>query len=398
MFILENTQDKVLEYWKKTNSPYAEEYINLTRQFDSVADSIYKNRQKFQNAKYLKIDARKDDLKILELLPNLEFVTIYHIKEEDHEYLTLLKNVKVLELHPGYSASKVYLNLNYIKNNYIASINLYDFEIDSELLRKFIHLKELSLVWCKFSNLDFLRDLNNIEILFINTLVRIIGIISGTILAVKSGSRGQILFSIITIGIVYPISKPLKDIKNYIFVFLGLLFILLLVTTLSGFIAESGSYDMQKRWIEGGTDSGVGIRMANITFLLETYITSPAYWVQGLGFYSFAVLNPLNEPYTHAIIVDMIGEQGLIGAILFSGFIFFLAKSCYRFFQLVQYNAKLRENFSSIFAMLFYEILLANKQGNISGAFAFFGFSILIVSLYKNEMSMQINSSFISDE
>ena len=126
--------------------------------------------EKCKNAKYLKIDARKDDLKILELLPNLEFVTIYHIKEEDHEYLTLLKNVKVLELHPGYSASKVYLNLNYIKNNYIASINLYDFEIDSELLRKFIHLKELSLVWCKFSNLDFLRDLNNIEILFINTL------------------------------------------------------------------------------------------------------------------------------------------------------------------------------------------------------------------------------------
>jgi hypothetical protein len=230
------------------------------------------------------------------------------------------------------------------------------------------------------------------------TLVRIIGIISGTILAVKSGSRGQILFSIITIGVVYPISKPLKDIKNYIFVFLGLLFILLLVTTLSGFIAESGSYDMQKRWIEGGTDSGVGIRMANITFLLETYITSPAYWVQGLGFYSFAVLNPLNEPYTHAIIVDMIGEQGLIGAILFFGILFFLVKSCYSFFKLVQYNAKLRENFASIFAMLIYEILLANKQGNISGAFAFFGFSILIVSLYKNEMFMQINSSLISDE
>ena len=208
-----------------------------------------------------------------------------------------------------------------------------------------------------------------------------IAVLLGTILVVKSGSRGQLMFAVITVVLSYPISKQFSNAKNYIFAIIGLSLTLILINYIAGQVANTGSLDTEKRWAEGSTSSGVDVRLDNISFLLETWLKSPAYWIQGLGFYSFGELNPFGEPYTHAIVVDMLGELGLVGLTLFSIMCILSLISCRKIFIAVRNDPIQRASFSSLAAMLIYQFLLSNKQGNIAGSFLMFSLILLVARI-----------------
>lgn len=222
-----------------------------------------------------------------------------------------------------------------------------------------------------------------------------IALLLGTILVVKSGSRGQLMFAVITVVLSYPISKQFSNAKNYIFTIIGLGLTLFLINYIAGQVANTGSLDTEKRWAEGSTSSGVDVRLDNIFFLLETWLKSPAYWIQGLGFYSFGELNPFGEPYTHAIVVDMLGELGLIGLILFLIMCILSWISCRKIFIAVRNDPIQRASFSSLAAMLIYQLLLSNKQGNIAGSFLMFS---LILLAARIERSPNFYSDIITEE
>jgi hypothetical protein len=209
-------------------------------------------------------------------------------------------------------------------------------------------------------------------------------VLLGTILVVQSGSRGQLMFAVITVALSYPIGRQFSNAKNYIFAMMGLAFILILIYYIAGQVANTGSLDTEKRWAEGATSQGVDVRLGNIIFLLETWLKSPAFWIQGLGFYSFGELNPFGEPYTHAIVVDMLGELGLIGFTLFSTMCLLSWISCRKIFIAVRNDPTQRANFSSLAAMLIYQFLLSNKQGNIAGSFLMFSLILLAARIEKS--------------
>jgi hypothetical protein len=208
-------------------------------------------------------------------------------------------------------------------------------------------------------------------------LFRIIGVIVGTILVVKSGSRGQLMFAVVSIALCYPISRPLAGLKNYNFTAIGLIVTLIIIYYVASLVVSTGSMDTEKRWAEGSTNEGVDARYSNIIFLLETWLKSPIFWVQGLGFYSFGALNPFGEPYTHCIVVDMLGELGLIGFTLFLILCLWTWNSCRKIFVTIRDNQTQRANFSSFLAVLVYHFLLSNKQGNLAGEFLMIGLMLL---------------------
>jgi len=222
-----------------------------------------------------------------------------------------------------------------------------------------------------------------------------IAVLLGTILVVKSGSRGQLMFAVITVALTYPISKQFSNAKNYIFAIIGLGLTLILINYIAGQVANTGSLDTEKRWAEGATNEGLDARYRNIFFLLETWLKSPAYWIQGLGFYSFGELNPFGEPYTHAIVVDMLGELGLVGFTLFSIMCILSWISFRKIFIAVRNDPIQRANLSSLAAMLIYQFLLSNKQGNISGSFLMFS---LILLAARIERSPNFYSEIITEE
>jgi len=226
-------------------------------------------------------------------------------------------------------------------------------------------------------------------------VLRCLAIIAGTILAVRSGSRGQLLFAVVAIALAYPIGKSLVSTKNSIFTAISLVLTLVLIYYIIGLVISTGSIDTEKRWAEGATNEGLDARYNNIIFLLDTWSRSPGFWIQGLGYYSFSALTPFGEPYSHAIVVDMLCELGIIGFLLFFAMFIFLWLSCRKIFIAVRDHPIQRAKFGSLAALLIYQILLSNKQGNFAGAFLMFGL-ILLVS--RIEKSSNFYSEIISEE
>jgi O-antigen ligase len=209
------------------------------------------------------------------------------------------------------------------------------------------------------------------------TILRLTAVSMGTTLAVLSGSRGQLIFAIIAVAIGIPISRPLKNTRNYLLVIGGIAVVIPLILYVASIVAESGSADMAKRWGADSSESGTAIRAANVTFLLDSFMRSPLNWIQGLGYYAFGATNPYGEPYTHVLFVDMLCEEGLVGAALMLGILVNCARSIISLYQRTADRPEDRRTLGVLATIIIYQILLANKQGNIGGTFALFMLLIL---------------------
>jgi hypothetical protein len=154
----------------------------------------------------------------------------------------------------------------------------------------------------------------------------------------------------------------------------------LYVTTL---VAGSGSAHMAKRWGAESSQSDAMLRFDNAIYLINLYATSPGHWIQGLGFYSFGATNPYGEPYTHVISVDMLCEQGLVGAVLFIAIIVATVRSLRVLYKLVGSEPQARWAIGNLAALIIYQFVLVNKQGNLAGSFAFFLLMIIPCRLAK---------------
>jgi len=209
------------------------------------------------------------------------------------------------------------------------------------------------------------------------TLLRLAAVGMGTALAVLSGSRGQLIFAVAAVAIGLPISRPLKNTWNYLLVIGGLAVIIPLILYIASIVAEGGSADMAKRWGTESSESGTAVRAANVLFLLDSFIRSPLFWIQGLGYYSFGATNPYGEPYTHVLFADMLGEEGFIGAALMIGILVACARSIAGLYRMTADQPQHRRTVGVLATLIIYQMLLANKQGNIGGSFVLFMLLIL---------------------
>lgn len=209
------------------------------------------------------------------------------------------------------------------------------------------------------------------------TILRLAAVGMGTTLAVLSGSRGQLIFAIVAVAIGIPISRPLKNTRNYLLAIGGMAVVIPLILYVASIVAEGGSADMAKRWGADSSESGSAVRAANVTFLLDSFMRSPLSWIQGLGYYAFGATNPYGEPYTHVLFVDMLCEEGFVGAALMIGILVNCARSIASLYRKTADRPDYRRTLGVLATLIIYQVLLANKQGNIGGSFALFMLLIL---------------------
>ena len=209
------------------------------------------------------------------------------------------------------------------------------------------------------------------------TLLRLAAVGTGTMLTVLSGSRGQLIFAIIAVAIGIPISRPLKSTRNYLLVIGGMAVIIPLILYVASIVAEGGSADMAKRWGTESSQSGSAVRAANMVFLLDSFVRSPLHWFQGLGYYAFGATNPYGEPYTHVLFADMLGEEGFVGATLMISILVACTRSMAGLYRKTAGQPEYRRTLGVLATLIIYQVLLANKQGNIGGSFALFLLFIL---------------------
>jgi hypothetical protein len=201
------------------------------------------------------------------------------------------------------------------------------------------------------------------------------GFVSGAGIALLSGSRGNLIFSIVASLVFAPIAYRVKNIKGFALTVLALLILLAGLYFAAGRFISSENI---QRW--DPTDlaySGEG-RFENVADLLGEYLSRPEMWVQGLGLSAFRVLNTRSgDPYSHVMLADAIGETGLIGLTLLFVVAIIAWRSGRRLVAMLDEAPTTRSNAVVLLALCFYYFLLANKQGSFLGTSALFALLII---------------------
>jgi O-antigen ligase len=99
-------------------------------------------------------------------------------------------------------------------------------------------------------------------------------------------------------------------------------------------------------------------------------------WLFGLGFgASWSLFNN----YPHVVMIQVLGELGIIGLCLYFVFYSTAAISWFKFVKLAKSDTAIRATAVVFGAFALFEFVLSFKQGGISGAHAFWVFPAILV-------------------
>jgi O-antigen ligase len=148
-------------------------------------------------------------------------------------------------------------------------------------------------------------------------ILRALGIILGLIIAVKSGSRGQFFASLIVIILCTPFTIPLRKFftpKTII----GLPILLVTLLVISSFVVTNESKFNQNRFDQDDMESSTMVRLDMCSRLIQSAWAKPLPMIFGLG-NSASFHHEVVGFYPHMIAIEILGEEGLLGFVLFLG-------------------------------------------------------------------------------
>lgn len=217
----------------------------------------------------------------------------------------------------------------------------------------------------------------------LSTTLGLGGFLMGLLLALYSGSRGQVVFALICMVTFLPLSRKLKSLTR----FLGSGFVLVLALALSyfAFMLVAGDADVD-RWRIDRVEDASGLRIQNIFVLLGAFINDPKAWLIGLGFNAFSAIdNDLGQGYSHCTFVDVLCEEG---AVAFAGLLVMCAmviRAGRRLFAAFEDSPPQRSAVATLLALTAYQFLLCNKEGNLWAAVNFFMLCCTVIRIECRE-------------
>lgn len=210
---------------------------------------------------------------------------------------------------------------------------------------------------------------------FVN-LIRAGAITIGLIIALLSGSRGQLIGAIFCGVVMFPFARQIKNLVQFITVSasagIGLIFVMLVLNFAT-------TRDAATRWSSGALTEGVGTRQQMIMTMLGEWVTSPQAFVQGLGTSSFEYYYTISDaPYVHNMPVQILTEHGLIGLVFLVILMVMMYKASVSLLRLYRDQPRELSTAAVLIAYCMYQFILSLKQGNwfASGA-PFWTFLIL---------------------
>jgi hypothetical protein len=216
-------------------------------------------------------------------------------------------------------------------------------------------------------------------------LVRVIAVLLGTVIAVRSGSRGQYLYAVAIALICYPLAAPLKSIRLFVLTVVGIAIFGTASLLLTNYLISDPT-EMKRFSLEAflyGESSASG-RFANVFAMYVAWSSDPLAPLIGLGYQAFATLSEsIGQPYSHVLFADAIFELGLPGTVLLSVFLWQSASSALYLLRLTNSDAEGRPLATLLVAWFAYQVLLVNKQGSLWGASTMFTAGAIMATLRR---------------
>ncbi len=227
-------------------------------------------------------------------------------------------------------------------------------------------------------------------------LARLVAFGLGGVLSLQSGSRGQLIFALGLAVLAFPFARRIRNIAGFFGTVAAVALMIPLVLFLAQLVLGT---DELRRWELSTLAGGANTRVLNILDLFAAFANRPSAWVVGLGFNAFSWVSGANkEPYSHALLVDMLTELGIPVFVVF----------CWWSLRVVQDGLWLIRRFNdddsgrataSLLMVLFvYETLLVNKQGYLWAATLFFLVGILITRVRVREEALDAEYALAPDD
>jgi hypothetical protein len=219
---------------------------------------------------------------------------------------------------------------------------------------------------------------------FIN-LVRVGAIAIGLVIALLSGSRGQLLGALFCGIVMFPFARQVKNMVQFITVSasagLGLVFVMLVINFAT-------TRDAAERWSGAALTEGVGTRQQMMAVMLGEWINNPAALVQGLGTSSFDYYWTISDaPYVHNMPVQILTEHGLIGFAILSVIMFLGYRMSVTLLRIYRDDPRQLSTAAVLIAFCLYQFLLSLKQGNFFMTGAPFWCFLILSKIYARTMA-----------
>lgn len=214
-------------------------------------------------------------------------------------------------------------------------------------------------------------------------VLRLLAMLLGAALAIRSGSRGQFLYAVIVAIALFPLAAPVRNVRVFFLTAVGVGIIAFasvqLVELLLENPLESKRFSFEEMLF--GRSSAAG-RFANVMVLYEAWLSEPLAPLLGLGYDAFQYYaGTAGEPYSHVIFADALFELGLPGAVLMTVFVASATRSGFRLIRETTESPERRLVGAMLVAWFAYEVLLANKQGSLWGTPAMFPAGIVLTQM-----------------
>ena len=206
-------------------------------------------------------------------------------------------------------------------------------------------------------------------------LARYAVVVLGLVVAIKTGSRGQ-LFALVTAGLVLiPFARRIKNVPGFVGTALAAVVLLVAATAVFDVLVGDGSTrwnftEMQSTW----TGSRLGM---SGELLAAWYDAGPAAWLFGLG--TSASFDPqILGGYPHVVMLEVLGELGIIGFLLLWAVPVLGFMAFWELHKLVRHDDEARGSAAVLGGLFLFEVILSFKQGSMLGSPFAFGFAVLL--------------------
>lgn len=203
----------------------------------------------------------------------------------------------------------------------------------------------------------------------------------------RSGSRGQLIAAVLAVMVAWPLAYPQKHLGSFVLWMGGLA----CVAAVGWWVTEYVAVD-SLRWTSEQTSGDVEGRLSGAFALLHVAFASPTTLLFGLG--NSGAFHYIGY-YPHVTPLEVLAEEGLVGAALYAGVLYLTCRSVLRLLRVVGEVPHRRASVAVLGALFLFELVLTTKQGQLLSSYFVFIHAMLLNRLeaLTTQPAMEIRST-----